>query len=95
MRKKYRNIRLSVIAPANEDTIGSSLAMRVAVERIEALADHVLRLDTPIEDFPIQVAMRSDQLIVFTTKNYGPFVTFQDDVRYIDCPCSMKILLKR
>ena len=94
MRKRHRNIRLSVIASADEDTIGSSLAMRVAVEHIEALADHVLRLDMPIEDFPIQVAMRSDQLIVYTIKDYAPFVAFQDDVQYIDCPCSMKTLLK-
>ena len=95
MRKRHRNIRLFVVAPVNESTTGPSLTLHIAVERIEALADHVLRLDTPIEDFPIQVAMRSDQLIVYTTKDYAPFVAFQDDVQYIDCPCSMKILLKR
>jgi len=95
MRKRHRNIRLFVVDPANGGTIGPSLTLRIAVERIEALADHVLRLDTPIEDFPIQVAMRSDQLIVYTTKDYEPFETFQSDVQYIDCPCSMKILLKR
>lgn len=95
IRKRDRNIRLFAIIPANEGTLGSSLAMHVAVGRIEALADHVVYLDTPIEDFPIQVAMRSDQMIIYTTKDYSPFVTFQDDVQYIDCPCSMKILLKR
>ena len=95
MRKRHRNIRLFVVVPANEGTIDPSLTLRIAAERIEALADHVLRLDTPIEDFPIQVAMRSDQMIVYTIKDYGPFDAFQDDVQYIDYPVSMKILLKK
>ena len=92
--KRHRN-SLFLFCPCKRRHDRPILTLRIAVERIEALADHVLRLDTPIEDFPIQVAMRSDQLIVYTTKDYEPFETFQNDVQYIDCPCSMKILLKR
>ena len=95
MRKKRKNIRLFVVAPANEGELEPSLTARVAGDRIEALADHVLYLDTPIEDFPIQVAMNSDQLVVYTIKNYEPYDIFQNDLQYIGCPCSMKILLRR
>ena len=94
MRKRYKNIRLFTVAPAKESVLGSSLTMRVAVERVEMLADHFIHVDTLIEDFPIQVAMRSDQLVVYTTKGNDRFDDFECDLQYIACTCSMEILFE-
>jgi len=94
MRKRYKNIRIFTVAPVKESALGSSLTARVATERVEMLADHVLHVDIPIEDFPIQVALRSDQLVVYTAKGYDRFDDFECDLQYIACTCSMEILFE-
>jgi hypothetical protein len=71
------------------------LTLRIAVERIKGLLDHVLRLDTPIEDFPDSGGMRSNKLIVYYDKGLRPLGCFSRRCAVIRLPLFHENIVKK
>lgn len=91
MRKTNTNIRIFAIA-SDDVNIYPLLSHLIISANIEEQLDEVIYLHAPKDDFPLQIAMRSDHLIVHNINGHHEQLRFLYDFEYIDFRCTLEII---